>query len=138
MSLNFWAIIVCAIVSMIIGSVWYGVIFKNAWMKIIGVEHNTPEENKRMQRIMMPLYAIQFLLSLLQVYVLAGINRGLPLSGSLHNSIVVWFGFIIPILAGNVMWTTKTPKQMWKQFLIQAGYQLVLFVAFGLILGAWH
>ena len=43
----------------------------------------------------------------------------------------------MPTVAGAAMWNNDSAKISWARFMIQAGYQLVLFVMFGLILGAW-
>jgi len=43
----------------------------------------------------------------------------------------------LAIAAGAVMWTNETGKLKWARFLIQGGYQLVLFTAFGLLLHYW-
>jgi hypothetical protein len=40
-------------------------------------------------------------------------------------------------MAGAVMWTNQNSKLKWLRFLIQGGYQLVLFILFGLLLQFW-
>jgi hypothetical protein len=43
----------------------------------------------------------------------------------------------MPTIAGTAMWNNDSKKISRARFLIQAGYQLILFVSFGAILGIW-
>ncbi len=43
----------------------------------------------------------------------------------------------MPTLAGAVMWTNERGKLKRTRFLIQGGYQLVLFIVFGVLLQFW-
>jgi len=138
MIINFWVVLVCGVISMVVGSIWYGPIFGKVWMRIEGVNAASPEERKKMQKGMVLTYIIQFLLSLLQVYILAGMNRGLPSSLGIHNAILVWLGFVVPLVAGIAMWNNKSAGTKWARFWIQAGYYLIIFVIFAAIIAAWQ
>jgi hypothetical protein len=83
----------------------------------------------------MPLYVVQFLLTFFQVWVLAGLIGGSP--DAPQNAIWIWAAFIMPTIAGSAMWNNDSKKISGARFLIQAGYQLILFVSFGAILGIW-
>jgi hypothetical protein len=136
--INMWAIIVCAVISMIIGMIWYGPLFGRKWAQIIGADLDDMEARKRMQKEAGPMYALQFLLSLFQVYVLAYyIAEWKEISGVV-NALWIWAGFVVPIIAGTAMWNNDPKKVIWARFLIQAGYQLVCFVLFGLVLSMWR
>ncbi len=136
-TINYWAIIVGAILSMVIGAIWYGPIFGKKWMEIIGVDPNDKETLAKMQKSAMPLYAVQLVLTLFQVLVLAHLIADTKLVGGLERSLWIWAAFIIPTLAGAVMWTNDTGKIKWSRFLIQGGYQLIIFIVFGLLLQFW-
>ena len=136
--INFWPVLVCAIVSMVIGSIWYGPLFGKKWMHIMGAGSMSEEEKKKMQKGMMPMYLTQFLLSLFQIWVLSWYISFLSgVSGGVHTAFSIWIAFIVPTLAGSAMWTRDSSKIKWSKFLIQAGYQLVSFVIFALILVSW-
>ena len=60
-TVNYWAIGVGAILSMIIGVVWYGALFGKMWMKINGVDPHNTEEMKAMQKSANSLYIVQFI-----------------------------------------------------------------------------
>ncbi len=37
MAVNYWAVLTCGLVSMVVGSIWYGPIFGKLWMRLNGV-----------------------------------------------------------------------------------------------------
>jgi hypothetical protein len=137
MSVNYWAIASGAVLSMIIGAIWYGPLFGKKWMEIVGVNPADLEARKKMQKSAGPLYAVQFVLTLFQVLVLAHLVADTEIAGGLERSLWIWAAFIIPTLAGAVMWTNESAKLKLARFLIQGGYQLVLFTIFGLLLQFW-
>jgi hypothetical protein len=136
-SINYWAIATGAILSMVIGAIWYGPLFGKKWMEIVGVNPSDLDARKKMQKSAGPLYGVQFVLTLFQVFVLAHLIADTELVGGLERSLWIWAAFIIPTLAGAVMWTNENSKLKWARFLIQGGYQLVLFILFGLLLQYW-
>ncbi|MFA7277939.1 MAG: DUF1761 domain-containing protein [Candidatus Gracilibacteria bacterium] len=137
MAINYWAVLVCAIASMIVGSVWYGPIFGKKWMQICGADKLDMEARKKMQKAAGPLYLAQFLLTLLQLWVFANILNYWPGASTVWIAVFMWVGFIMPTIAGSSMWNNDASKVKWARFLIQSGYQLVMFIIFGLILGLW-
>ncbi len=141
MEISFLAILVCAVVSMILGSVWYGpLLFGKAWMKIIGVDEsvmNDPIKKKEVQKKMLPSYLLQLLLSLLQIWILSHyVTLWTDVSGAIRV-IPIWLGFIMPTIAMGLLWSNLPKSLAWKSFFIQAGYYLVSFIIFGLILASW-
>jgi hypothetical protein len=137
MNINYWAIASGALLSMIIGAVWYGPLFGKKWIEIIGTNPADPEARKKMQKTAGPLYAVQFVLTLFQVLVLAHLVADTNKAGGLERSLWIWAAFVIPTLAGAVMWTNDNARFKWARFLIQGGYQLVIFIVFGLLLQCW-
>lgn len=134
--INYWAILVCGVVAMILGAIWYGPIFGKKWMQICGATDMDMEKRKEMQKRAMPLYFIQFALVLVQLFILAHLT-GVTMKSGVLSAVLVWVGFIMPTIAACSMWTNEPRKQAWTRFLIQSGYQLVCFTLFGVILGHW-
>lgn len=137
MEINYLAVLVASILSMVLGALWYGPLFGKKWMQIIGAKPMTEAEKKQMQKQAMPLYLVQFLLTLFQVYVLAQYIAGWTDASGIENSLWIWAAFVMPTVAGASMWNNDSKEIAWSRFLIQGGYQLVLFVIFGLVLGMW-
>ncbi|MEN9605032.1 MAG: hypothetical protein RJB39_717 [Candidatus Parcubacteria bacterium] len=124
---------------MVLGAIWYMGFFGKVWMKLTGPAGMTPEQCKEASKGMWKLYTTQFILALLQAYVLAwyiGILRADGVTG-IHNAFGIWLAFVMPTTAAACMWSGDSRSIAWKKFWIQAGYQLVLFVIFGWILGMW-
>lgn len=136
-AINYWAVLVCGIVSMVLGGVWYGPLFGKKWAKVVGANIQDVEARKKMQKSAGPLYFIQFILALSQAYVLAHYLANWQQTSGVMNGLLMWAGFIVPTVAAGAMWNNDSAKVSWARFLIQAGYYLVLFIIFGFILAIW-
>lgn len=137
LQINYWAVGVGAIISMILGAIWYGPLFGKKWMEIIGVNPTILAEREAMQQSARPLYGVQFILVLFQVLVLAHLIADTTRVGGLERALWICAAFVIPTLAGAVMWTNEAKNIKWARFLIQGGYQVVCFIIFGLLLQFW-
>ncbi len=135
--MNYLAIIVAGILAMVLGALWFGPLFGNLWMKIIGINAKDKKAREEMQKSAGPLYFIQFLLTLLQIGILYYTLDSLPFGSALKFTALIYIGFIIPILAANAMWNNDSAKVSWSRFLIQAGNQALSFGLFILIYSIW-
>ncbi len=138
MEVNYFAILLCGVLSMVIGFVWYGPLFGKLWLKVIGATEADLERRKEMQKKAMPLYAVQFALALFQAFTLAYFIRAWSDLSALAPALFIFAGFIVPVIAGACMWNNDSAKIAWTRFLLQGGYQLVLMVVFAVILGSWQ
>ncbi len=137
MDINYWAVIVCGIISIVLGTVWYGPIFGKKWMQIMGAENCTEEEMKEKRKGMGILYLVQLLLTILYAYVLArfiNMNAGIP---AIQISLWLWLGFAFTINAGAGLWNNESKSNAWWRFGITTGYQLLIAIIFPYILGMW-
>ena len=136
---NYLAVLVAAIASMVIGSLWYGPLFGKQWMAWSGMSPADLESAK--QKGMAKSYAIMFVGSLVMAYVLAhalvfasayleaeGVSAGLTVG------IWNWLGFVAPVTLGTVLWEGKP----WKLWIINNGYYVVTLLVMGVILALWH
>jgi len=137
MQFNYLAIIISGILAMVIGAIWYGPLFGKVWLKVIGATDMDLKKRKEMQKQAMPLYGIQFILALFQIWVFAWYIMALPNYSGIVHAIWIWAAFVIPTLAGTAMWNNNSNKIKLTQFLLQGGYQLICFLMFGLILNFW-
>ncbi|MBN2524787.1 MAG: DUF1761 domain-containing protein [Deltaproteobacteria bacterium] len=137
LDINYWAIGVGAVLSMVVGAIWYGPLFGRLWMNIIGVTPEGEVARKEMQKGAGPLYLIQFVLTLFQVLVLAHLVADTTRVGGLARALWIWAAFIVPTLAAGAMWNMDSTKIKWSRFLIQGGYQLVMFAIYGALLQFW-
>jgi hypothetical protein len=137
MEINYIAVVIASVLAMVVGAIWYGPLFGNKWMEVIGATDLDKQKREEMQKGATKLYFVQFLLTLFQVLVLAHLINDTNTVGGLQRALWIWAAFIVPTLAGVAMWNNDSAKIAWSRFLIQGSYQLVIFVIFGLILQYW-
>ena len=136
-NVNYLAIVVAAVASMVVGFVWYGVLFKKRWMSLMGL---TSDSMANMKMTANQAYMWQFVASLVMAYVLAHsilfANAYLNV-GAIQAGVMVgfwnWFGFVAPVTIGIVLWENK-PWTLW--FLNVSNY-LVSLIVMGVILSLW-
>lgn len=132
---NFWAVLVSAVASMIIGSLWYGPIFGKMFMSAMGMDSWSQEKRDAMKKSMVWSYVLQFLASLLTFYVLARFisMSDMTVGGGLTLAFWVWIGFAVPWKLGETIWGGK-----WSIFWLGVFNSLVTLLVAGAIIGAWH
>lgn len=136
MSVNYWAVFVSAIASMIIGSIWYGPLFGKLFMREMGMDKWSKDKQKAEKKKMGLTYVAQFIASLVMFYVLAGIITGFghtTVSGGMMASFIMWMGFVVPIKLGDALWGGNKPL-----FWLNIGNLLATLLAAGAIIGAWN
>ncbi|MFT7184288.1 MAG: hypothetical protein ACI9QC_000626 [Oceanicoccus sp.] len=135
MEINFLAVLVAAIVSMIIGSMWYSpLLFGNIWMKLSGVK--MPQNKEKHQKMMLTGYGIGLLTSVVAAYVMAHfvvITEATDAAAGAQLGFWIWLGFIATTQFGPVIWERRSPKL----FFIGTSNMLVTSLAMGIILAVW-
>ncbi len=134
---NYWAVLACGVLAMVLGYVWYGPLFGEKWMEVCGLKAADKKKRDEMQKAAGPLYAVQFVLALVQAYILAHFIGAWQDTSGVEVALWIWLGFIMPTVAAASMWNNDTKQVKWARFGIQAGYNIVLFVIFGIILKMW-
>jgi hypothetical protein len=137
-SLNWLAILVAAISTMVVGFLWYSpVLFAKAWMREMGYDPNDKAKVQEMQKSAGPAYAGSFVASLLSAFTLALILHGLR-AEDVHFGIMasfhIWLGFVATVQFTGALFM----KQSMKLFAINTGYQLVCYLVMGTILTVWR
>ena len=136
--INYLAVLVCGVFSIVLGGVWYGALFGKKWMEFYGKANATPEEREKMMKDARPLYVVQFLVSLFELWVLAWFVGVLSnVSSGIHTAFGIWVAFVATTTLGAGLWTGDSKKVMIQKFCIQAGYQLIFFLVSGYILSVW-
>ena len=137
-SINWLAVLVCVVASMVSGSLWYNPkTFFPAWWKGIGKS----EEEPGMAGNMGLTWGLTVLASLVQAVVMAlavgAVGKlsagGATLVSGAAVGALLWLGFVAPTNLVNKLFAGHGLK-IWA---IEAGNHLVNFVLFGAILGAW-
>jgi len=136
-SLNWLAILVAAIATMILGFLWYSpLLFAKAWTREMGYDLNDKAKMDEMRKSAGPAYAGSLAASLLSAFTLALILHGIR-ADSLHFGVMasfhIWLGFVATVQFTGALFT----KQSMRLFAINTGYQLVCFLVMGAILVLW-
>lgn len=138
--INFLAIFACGVLSMILGSIWYGPLFGKTWMKLSGIKK--PEKmTKEIKNSMIRSYSIMFLGSLVMAYVLQhtlvfaeAYLQVSGVSGALMGAFWNWLGFVVPVSIGTVLWEGKP----WKLWFLNIGFVLVQLCVMAIVLTTWR
>jgi hypothetical protein len=141
MSINYLAVLACAVVAMPAGFLWFGPLFGKTWarhMSFANMEASSGSMGKAM--------AIFFISNLLIAFVLAhsieawqASSWGLtpdaaPWVYAVNAGFFNWLGFFLPIQMNRVAWEMKS----WGLVLINASFDLTRLMLFGFILSYWQ
>ncbi len=130
--LNYYAIVLAAVVSFLFGWLWYGVLFPNAWMAAVG---KTEDELKAEGNTPLP-FIIAFIAQLIMAWVLAGVIGHLGTGEvTLKNGIIsgafCWLGFVITTMAVNHAFQVAKRALT----LIDGGHWLAVLILQGAVIG---
>ncbi|MEK7552051.1 MAG: DUF1761 domain-containing protein [Patescibacteria group bacterium] len=131
--INYWAVLVSAIVSFVIGGIWYGPLFGKKWMALMGI---TKDGMKSMSLTPARAMTLGFLFTLLQSYVVAHfvvLLGAVDAGTSWSLAFWIWLGIMVPICIGSFLWENKPIKL----FVLNAAYQLISLFVMVLILALW-
>lgn len=132
---NWLAVLAAAIASFVIGSLWYSpVLFSRAWQR----EAKLSDEDIQGGNMPM-LFGTTFVLAAVAAILFAAaVRHGLGPEPELGDTLI--FGLVVG--AGWVATTFATgylfERRSFTLWLINAGYNVVLFLVFALIIGLWH
>ena len=137
-SINWLAVIVCVVVSMVSGSLWYNPkTFFPIWWKGIGKKEGDAPGSSNMG----VTWGLTILSSFVQAVAMAfmvnamgGLMGGVSWLTGAGTGFMLWLGFIAPTYLVNKLFAGYEMK-VWA---IEVGNHLINFVLFGAILGAWH
>lgn len=128
--LNYWAILVAALSTFLIGGLWYSpAVFGKAWMKENGFTEDDLKKGS-----MAKIFGLAFFLGLI-----AAINLAMfmgpesdPTMGALWG-FLAGFGWVATFVGTHYLFERKS----FKLFLINAGYSVVALTVMGVIIAAW-
>lgn len=126
---NWLAVVVAAVINMFVGFLWYGPLFGQTWLRLIGKSPQDIEQDNSM-------YAISALAALVSAYVLAVIIRTVGVTGWVNGALTGAFVWIGIGATGTLVYTTfeGPPRSVWS---LHAAYQLVVFLIMGALFAVW-
>ncbi|HEY6121694.1 MAG TPA: DUF1761 domain-containing protein [Pyrinomonadaceae bacterium] len=134
MRINYLAVIVAAVVHFIIGGLWYGLVFGNQFIQLIGWSQEklaqVANQNHGQE------YLIAFVSSLVLVFILAHFvqyTKAKTAVDGLQTAFWLWLGFIVTTQLSTVVFEERRLGL----YLLNIGYQFVGTAVAGIILALW-
>ena len=130
--INFWAIAVAVVISMVLGALWYSnLMFAKAWMKAIGKTEADLKAGATTS------YIVAIISAAVTAYVLAHFIfyvGAISIGNGLQAGFWGWLGFFATTQAMHNAFEGRG----WNLFFIQAGYHLVQLLIIGAMLAVWQ
>jgi hypothetical protein len=128
MEINFIAAFTASFMGLILGYLWYSVLFAKSWQKLSGVSNSQ-------MNVGMPMRALgSYLLTLVMALNLAAfIGPGQSASFGLFAGFAAGFGWVAMAFGSNYLFEHRPMKL----YLINAGYNILLLSLMGLIIGSF-
>jgi hypothetical protein len=129
--INIWAVVVSAALAFILGGMWYSpIMFGKAWMKELKL---TDEDLAKANMTM--LFGLTFLISLVISFCLAAFlnDPSIGVKEGTMYGFLTGFGWVSMSIGMIYLFS----RYSFKLYLIDAGYQIILYTLIGAILGAW-
>lgn len=134
-SINWLAVLVSVIVSIVIGSVWYHpAVFYKPWLATLGRKW---EDRPQASGSFVGMYVFTIIAALVETVALAFMLNMMHAAGAGSGAaagFMLWLGFVAPTNLVNKLFS----GQGWKGWLIEAGEHLVYLLVAGAIIGVWH
>jgi hypothetical protein len=115
-----------------VGWIWYGPLFGKIWMKL----HGFTEEELKNSSMSMPVIMV--------VNYIATAMAALAIAMFIGPEATAGFGIFAGLMIA-IFWIGTSrlndvlyEKKPWRLFFINVGYNTVIYVIMGAILGAWH
>ena len=132
--INYWAVLLAALSSMVVGSIWYAKgVFGNSWAKEAGIKLGDMKGSN-----MGVTMGLTFVLSLLTAYVLAHVtflsNKFFGdsfLQDALSTAFWLWLGLVVTRMATHNLFEQRTGKFIW----LNIGNEFVTIMLMGVIIG---
>ncbi len=128
LDINWLAVLVAAVVTFVLGGVWYGPLFGKVWRAAEGRPDPDPTQAKHPAFV----YSLSFVLMLVAAAVLAiALGPDPTVPRSVVVGLVVGVGWVATSFGVNYLFAGRRLAL----FAVDAGYNVVLFALMGLIIG---
>ena len=130
LAVNWLAVLVAAVINMVIGFLWYGPLFSNLFLRLIGKREEEIEGSP-------VVYLLGFVMGLVTTYVLAVIIVSAGVTtwwGGAVTGAVVWIA-IGALTSANTILYEDRPVGLW---LLSSSYQIVVLTIAGVLFAVWR
>lgn len=128
--INWLAVLLAACSAFVLGGLWYGPLFKNAWGRENGIDPNAQPSRHPAK-----MFCTAFLAALVAAAAFAIILRAdPPLFIAVHAGFLTGLAYVAMSFGINYAFAGRS----FKLWLIDGGYHTLQFTIYGLVLGLWH
>lgn len=134
--INYWAVFVASLIPMVTGALWYGPLFGQKWMDLVG----KTEEELRAGFNPIKSYGVTWVFALIMALVLAHVAGAwydaYQVEGGLagiQTGFWIWLGFVLTIGWQRVAFE-DTHLMLWA---LNSLYNLITLMAMGALISAW-
>ncbi len=131
--------IIGAIISAIIGTLWYSdkSPMGRLHMKCLGFDKLSQAEKDALKKEAMPnmwkVYSLQMVLSLITSLFIGFVTsytvaNGGPASAVYFYVVFIWVAFTVPIIGQSLLWGNVDRSLVWKKFFSDISYNLLTFI----------
>jgi hypothetical protein len=135
MRINYLAVIVAGLANWLLGWLWYGVLFSNKWIELMGWDAQKVAQVQQQGEIKPMIYSLVgglvTALILAYIYARAEINTWLD---GLKYAGLIWLGFVALIGMDTVLFE----ERKYGLYQINSTYHLAGLLIAGAIIGAWR
>ena len=133
-NINFLAVLVGGLLAFAFGALWYSpVLFSKAWQKEVGMTEDDLK-GANMVQIFGTSLVLMLIMSLGLSFTLRGHEMGdIDLKTGMLHGLYIGLMFVATSVGINILYQRKS----FKLFLIDAGYQVIMLVIMGAVIGAW-
>ncbi len=133
LKINHAAVWVSIVLLHVLGFLWYGMLFQDQWMALVGLDLATVEANPPGGGVWMT----NTVATVIPVYVLAWLFTKIDVNSALQGAgigLLIGFSFVHLSTMTNDMFAQNPYGLSW----ITGGFSMVSLAVAGLILGAWR
>ena len=131
--INWLAVLACVVLLFVLGFVWYGPIFGDAWMGHVGLDRATVEANPPGASVWIANIVSSIIPMILLAWILGEMNVSSWMKGAFVG-LAIGFAFVfLHDMTGN-LFAERPYGLSW----ITGGYDMVGLALAGAILGAWR
>lgn len=128
--INWLAVLAAAASAFLLGGLWYGPLFRNAWCRENGMDPDTPPKRHPGK-----VFGTAFVAALVAAIAFAVyLGQAPSLLVAVHAGFVIGLAYVAASFGINYAFAGRS----FRLWLIDGGYHTLQFTLYGLILGLWH
>jgi hypothetical protein len=128
LNVNWWAVVAAAVVQLVVGGIWNGLLFPQAFFVSHGLSGNI--KPKPLQFALMAGFTV------LSTYILAVLFENLFVASAVSGAVLAfwfWLAFMAPFIVGMGLATGRKQGMF-----LELGHTFFAIIFAGIVLGAWH